>query len=135
MEKKTKNFIVRGNLKEKVSFKFLPYELSQGSWYIKLVSFSYSINGQAIQTTAAITCNLVTSLTNTNNTVTNNEQPLALILFETKTKRKLVTFNEQWLYINIYSDELILSLISLEINENLNIDCDVFFIVQIYQKE
>ena len=71
MEKKTKNFIVRGNLKEKVSFKFLPYELSQGSWYIKLVSFSYSINGQAIQTTAAITCNLVTSLTNTNNTVTN----------------------------------------------------------------
>ena len=135
MEKKTKNFIVKGNLKDNVSFKFLPYELSQGSWYIRLISLSYSINGPAIQSTCAVTCNLVTSLINTNNTVTNSEQPLVLLLFDTKTKRKLVTFNEQWLYINIFSDELILSIKSLEISENLNIDCDVFFIVQIFQKE
>ena len=92
------------------------------------------MNGPAIQSTAAITCNLVTSLINSNNTVTNIEEPIALILFETKTKRKLVTFNEQWLLINIYSDELIFSITALEINEKLTFDCDVYFLVQISQK-
>ena len=134
MENKTKNFIVQGNLNGKVSFKFLPYELSHGSWYIRLISLSYSMNGPAIQSTASITCNLVTSLINSKNTVTNIEEPIALLLFETKTKRKLVTFNEQWLLINNYSDELIFSITALEINEKLTIDCDVYFLVQISQK-
>ena len=87
MDKKTKNFIVRGNLKDKVSFKFLPYELSQGSWYLKLISLTYSINDQPIQSTCSISCNLVTSLEYSNSRITSKEQPLGLILFDIKTKK------------------------------------------------
>ena len=135
MDKKTKTFIVHGNLNKKVSYKFLPYEISQGSWYMRLISLTYSINGSAVQSTCAITCNLATSLENYNNTITNKEQPLGLILFDLKTKRKLLNFNEHWLYINVYSDELNFSVTSLEINEKLNIDCDLFIVVQLFQKQ
>ena len=135
MNKKTKNFIVHGNLNNKVSYKFLPYELSQGPWFIRIISLSYSINGAAIQSTCAITCNLATALENSDNSIINKEQPLGLILFDVKTKRKLLNFNEQWLYINVYSDELILSITALEINEKLKIDCDLFILLQLFQKE
>ena len=135
MDKKTKKFIVRGNLQNKLSYKFLPYELSHGSWFIRIISLTYAINGSPVQSTCSITCNLVTSRENSNNIIINSEQPLGLLLFDIKTKRKIVTYNEQWLNINVYSDELILSLVSLEINEKLTIDCDLFFLMQIYQKE
>ena len=135
MDKKTKNFIVRGNLKDKVSFKFLPYELSQGSWYLKLISLTYSINDQPIQSTCSISCNLVTSLEYSNSRITSKEQPLGLILFDIKTKKKVISYNPQWLFINVYSDELVISIKSLEIDESLNIDCDVFILMQLYRKE
>ena len=135
MDKKTKNFIVRGNLKDKVSFKFLPYELSQGSWYLKLISLTYSINDQPIQSTCSISCNLVTSLEYSNSRITSKEQPLGLILFDIKTKKKAISYNPQWLFINVYSDELVISIKSLEIDESLNIDCDVFILMQLYRKE
>ena len=135
MDKKTKNFVVHGNLNKKVSYKFLPYEISQGSWYIRIISLTYSINGTPIQSTCAITCNLATALENSDNIITNKEEPLGLILFDVKTKRKLLNFNEQWLYINVYSDELIFSITALEINEKIVIDCDLFILVQLFQKE
>lgn len=135
MEKNTKNFIVQGNLKNKVSFKFLPYELSQGSWYLKLISLTYSINELPIQSTCAVTCNLITSREYSNNIITNKEQPLGLILFDIKTKKKIVSYNAQSLLINVYSDELVISLKSLEIDENLKIDCDLFVLFQLCKKE
>ena len=135
MEKNTKNFIVQGNLKNKVSFKFLPYELSQGSWNLKLISLTYSINELPIQSTCAVTCNLITSREYSNNIITNKEQPLGLILFDIKTKKKIVSYNAQSLLINVYSDELVISLKSLEIDENLKIDCDLFVLFQLCKKE
>ena len=135
MEKNTKNFIVQGNLKNKVSFKFLPYELSQGSWDLKLISLTYSINELPIQSTCAVTCNLITSREYSNNIITNKEQPLGLILFDIKTKKKIVSYNAQSLLINVYSDELVISLKSLEIDENLKIDCDLFVLFQLCKKE
>ena len=135
MEKNTKIFIVQGNLKNKVSFKFLPYELSQGSWYLKLISLTYSINELPIQSTCAVTCNLITSREYSNNIITNKEQPLGLILFDIKTKKKIVSYNAQSLLINVYSDELVISLKSLEIDENLKIDCDLFVLFQLCKKE
>ena len=134
MEKKLKNFIVNGNLKDKVTFKFLPNELAHGNWWFRIVSLCYSINGPGIQSSCSITTNLSTSLQYSNNLTINYEQPFALIMFEPKVKRKVVNFNEQWLKINVYSEEMVLSIISLEINEKLSIDCDIFALLQIIQK-
>ena len=134
MELKTKNFIVKGNLKDKVIYRFLPNELSQGQWSYRIQSLSYSINGPAIQSTCSITCNLTTALQYSNGMIINYEEPFGLILFDPKSKRKIVSFNEQWLKINVYSEEMILSFMSLEIEEKLSIDCDVFLLVQLYKK-
>ena len=56
-------------------------------------------------------------------------------MFDPKTKRKLINFNEQWLKINVYSNEMVLSFIGIEIGEKLRQDCDIFALMQIYQKE
>ena len=66
--------------------------------------------------------------------IINYEEPFGLILIDPKSKRKIVSFNEQWLKINVYSEEMILSFMSLEIEEKLSIDCDVFLLVQLYKK-
>ena len=124
MELKTKNFIVKGNLKDKVIYRFLPNELSQGQWSYRIQSLSYSINGPAIQSTCSITCNLTTALQYSNGMIINYEEPFGLI----------ASFNEQWLKINVYSEEMILSFMSLEIEEKLSIDCDVFLLVQLCKK-
>ena len=107
MEKKTKNFIVKGNLKTKVSFQFLPNELTYGSWWIRIQSLSYSVNGAGIQAICEITCNVATSTQCSNHMIENVEQPIAIFSFDPKTKRKSINFEEKWLYINVYSDELI----------------------------
>ena len=59
----------------------------------------------------------------------------AFILFDIKTKKKIVSYNAQSLLINVYSDELVISLKSLEIDENLKIDCDLFVLFQLCKKE
>jgi hypothetical protein len=135
MEKKIKNFLVTGNLKKKVSFQFLPNELTPGSWWIRIQSLSYSINGPGIQAICVITCNLATSLQYSNNIIKNVEQPFAIFSFDPKIKRKSINFEEKWLYINVFSDELILSINSVEIEEKLTLDCDVFFLVTLHKKE
>jgi hypothetical protein len=137
MEKhKKKSFIVKGNLKDKVLYKFLPNELSQGLWFIRLQSLCYSINGVGIQAICKITCNLVTSLQNSSdNSVINEEEPFAIFMFDPKVKRKAINFDEKWLNINIYSSELIFTIKSIEIDENIKIDCDVFFLVEMIKKQ
>ena len=134
MEPKKKSFIVKGNLKDKITYTFLPNELTQGQWWFRIQSLTYSINGAGIQSTCSVTCNLTTALQYANGMIINYEEPFGLILFEPKSKRKLVTFNEQWLKINVYSDEMILSVMSIDIGEKLTIDCDVIFLVQLSKK-
>ena len=135
MERNAKSFIVKGNLKNKVSYQFLPNELTQGSWFISIQSLAYSIQGPGIQALAVITCNLVTSLQNYENVTKSVEQPFATVIFESKTKRKLVNFEAKWLNINVYSEELVISIRSLEAEQKIIVDCDVYFLVQLYKRE
>ena len=124
MERKCKSFIVKGNLKtKKVSYKFLPNELTQGLWQIRIQNLSYSINAaESIKDICFITCNLVTSLQYSDiNEITNYEQPFAMIMFDPKVKRKCVNFDQNWLNINVYSDELVLSVQRIEKKGNLTI--------------
>ena len=60
MEKKFKNFLVKGNLKDKISYQFLPNELVHGEWWFRILSVTYSFNNETIQSNCAITCNLST---------------------------------------------------------------------------
>jgi hypothetical protein len=134
MEKKSKRVIVKGNLKnKKIFYQFLPNELTQGSWQIRIQNLGYSINvAQPIKDICVITCNLVTSIQYSEiNQIINYEEPFGMIIFDPKVKRKCINFDENWLNINVYSDELILSIQTLEGNQNLSIDCDVYFIVQL----
>ena len=134
MEKKSKRVIVKGNLKnKKIFYQFLPNELTQGSWQIRIQNLGYSINvAQPIKDICLITCNLVTSIQYSEiNQIINYEEPFGMIIFDPKVKRKCINFDENWLNINVYSDELILSIQTLEGNQNLSIDCDVYFIVQL----
>ena len=135
-EKKQKNILIQGNLKEnKVYYRFLPNEFSQGTWFLRIQSLAYSINDRnPIKDICTITSNLVTSQTyNTTDgpIIKTFEQPLALVMFEPKVRRKVVSFDKNWSYINLYSNELILNVFSLDEKKQLKIDCDVNFIVQL----
>ena len=135
-EKKQKNILIQGNLKEKkVYYRFLPNEFSQGTWFLRIQSLAYSINDRnPIKDICTITSNLVTSQTyNTTDgpIIKTCEQPLALVMFEPKVRRKVVSFDKNWSYINLYSNELILNVFSLDEKKQLKIDCDVNFIVQL----
>ena len=135
-EKKQKNILIQGNLKEKkVYYRFLLNEFSQGTWFLRIQSLAYSINDRnPIKDICTITSNLVTSQTyNTTDgpIIKTFEQPLALVMFEPKVRRKVVSFDKNWSYINLYSNELILNVFSLDEKKQLKIDCDVNFIVQL----
>lgn len=128
---------VKGNLKnQKLSYQFLPNELAHGNWFIRIQSLAYSLNGQGIKDICVTRCNLVTSLTfsEETNQVTNYEQPIGMFMFDPKIKRKTVNFDVNWLFINVYSDELIISVSSEDQNKNLTIDCDIYCIVQLYKE-
>ena len=134
MDKITKTVIVQGNLKDsKISYKFLPNELSQGKWRIRLQSLSYSLNGpQNLKDICVITSNLVTGLTySETNIVSNYEQPFGMLIFDPKIKRKTINFDINWLTINVYSNELILTLTSLEKKQRIDVDGDVYFLIQL----
>lgn len=134
MDNITKTIIVQGKLNEaKISYKFLPNELSQGKWRIRLQSLSYSLNGQqTMKDICVISSNLVTALRySETNIVSNYEQPFGMIIFDPKIKRKTINFDINWLTINVYSNELILTIASLESKQTLNVDCDVYILIQL----
>ena len=138
-ERKQKNILIQGNLKEKkVYYRFLPNEFSQGIWFLRIQSLAYSINDRnPIKDICTITSNLVTSQTynTTDGPIINTcEQPLALLMFEPKVKRKVVSFDKNWSYINLYADELILNVFSIDEKKQINVDCDVNFIVQLEKR-
>lgn len=128
MNSSIKTVIINSNLTKKVIYKLLPNEFSQGVWNVCLKSLGYiSKSVPVLKDICSISCNLVTTTRVSEETdceILNYEQPFGVFLLESN-KRKTINFDTVWLNINSLSNELQLTIKSLETKKEIIADCQV----------
>lgn len=134
-----KSVLISGKINDndnKLSLKLLPNELSTGLWSICIQSLAYALPTEinTLRNIFSINCNLITSQKYLKNgsEVENYEQPLAIFILDGKLKKKTFLFSKDWFQVNVFSNELIITLNNLEKN-TINTSFEVFLVI-LFQK-